>query len=341
MGGDGLGAAELGWQRLEELGDSVDIAEIERAYEALELEEARVDVEIAESVEGSGEAERRLAQLSSLEEGLLAVMDRIGPLQVVIDATAANAGVISERVRFLDQERVKLEHALRMVGETSQLKRRLGDLRAAMACRETDKAAELVHGCRTSDDETLRSPFIAFAAADAGDGSGADAGSASDIIAQATRELMERVSLMFDAAVAESNTREIGRCFRLFPLLGEELRGLDLYSDFLCNAIAEKARLKSEMRGNIYALRITRLFEATAAVIDSHISLVNHHYGPGRMVRVIQRLQLEAAKRACLVLDFFEDERHVKRRLAQIHQADASATRAKAQARSAARAAER
>ncbi|KAJ2773087.1 hypothetical protein IWQ57_001468, partial [Coemansia nantahalensis] len=130
MGGDGLGAAELGWQRLEELGDSVDIAEIERAYEALELEEARVDVEIAESVEGSGEAERRLAQLSSLEEGLLAVMDRIGPLQVVIDATAANAGVISERVRFLDQERVKLEHALRMVGETSQLKRRLGDLRA-------------------------------------------------------------------------------------------------------------------------------------------------------------------------------------------------------------------
>ncbi|KAJ2769328.1 hypothetical protein IWQ56_002595, partial [Coemansia nantahalensis] len=140
MGGDGLGAAELGWQRLEELGDSVDIAEIERAYEALELEEARVDVEIAESVEGSGEAERRLAQLSSLEEGLLAVMDRIGPLQVVIDATAANAGVISERVRFLDQERVKLEHALRMVGETSQLKRRLGDLRAAMASRETDKA---------------------------------------------------------------------------------------------------------------------------------------------------------------------------------------------------------
>ncbi|KAJ2715130.1 Golgi transport complex subunit 4 [Coemansia spiralis] len=336
---DGDGAGELGWQRLEELSGSVDIGEIEQAYAALELEEARVDVEIAECVEGSGDSERRVAQLSSLQEDLLSVTDHIGPLQAVIDATAANAGVISERVRFLDQERVKLEHALRMVSETSQLKRRLGDLLAAMASKETDTAAALVHECRTSDAETLHSPFIAFARPDAGDGPGA--GSVSDLIAAATRDLVERVSLMFDAAVAEGNTREIGRCFRLFPLLGEELRGLDLYSDFLCNAIAEKARLKSEMRGNIYAVRITRLFEATAAVVDSHFPLVNHHYGPGRMVRVIQRLQLEAAKRACLVLDFFEEERHVKRRLAQIQQADASAMRAKAQARSAGRAAER
>ncbi|KAJ1732061.1 Golgi transport complex subunit 4 [Coemansia biformis] len=339
--GDDASDELLGWSRLEELASSVDIAEIEQAYEALELEEARVDVEVAECVEGGADAERRLAQLSLLQEDLITVTDRIGPLQAVIDATAANAGVISERVRFLDQERAKLEHALRMVRETSKLKRRVGELLAAMASKETDAAAALVHECRTSDAETLHSPFVAFATPDASQRAGPGRGALSEVIADATRELVERVSFMFQAAMEENNTREISRCFKLFPLLGEELRGLDMYSDFLCDAIGEKARLKSEMRGNIYALRITRLFEVIATVVDNHFPLVNLHYGPGRMIRVIQRLQLEGAKRACMVLDFFEEERHVKRRLAQIQQADASAMRAKAQARSAALVAER
>ncbi|KAJ1889205.1 Golgi transport complex subunit 4, partial [Coemansia sp. S17] len=100
--------------------------------------------------------------------------------------------------------------------------------------------------------------------------------------------------------------------------------------------IADKSRVTADIQGtSIYAVRLTRLFEVIAVVIDNHFPLVETHYGPGRMIRVIQRLQMEGTKRAAMVLDFFEDERHIKRRIAQIQQADSSQTRAKSYAQAA------
>ncbi|KAJ2801177.1 MCM DNA helicase complex subunit, partial [Coemansia guatemalensis] len=326
---------ELGCIRLDALTQCVEPGQIEHAYQALELEEARVDVEVSECVEGAPEVTQRISQLAMLHDDILAVAGQVQPIQAVVDATAANAGAISGHVRFLDQERVKLERALAMVKETSQLKSRLAELLAAMEAKDTDAAATIIHGFASTDPEMLNSPFIHFAAARATPDSPSQHRSPRDIVDAATKELVERVTFMFEAAIHNVNTREISRCFRLFPLLGEELRGLDMYSDFLCSVVAEKSRLASEVRGHVYALRITRLFEAIAAVIDNHFPLVERYYGAGRMIRVIQRLQMEGAKRACMVLDFFEDERHVKRRLAQIRQADATVARVKAQTRAA------
>ncbi|KAJ1836562.1 Golgi transport complex subunit 4 [Coemansia sp. RSA 2711] len=331
--GDDL-AEELSWLKLDEVTQAVDLAEIEHAYQALELEEARVEVEISECIEGSAKVEAHLAQLFALQENVAAMATQLVPMQSVIDATAANAGAISGSVRFLDQERLKLERALETVKETSLLKTRLAELLTAMDARDIDAAATLVHEYATTGSETLDSPFVCFAAPAHASNAAAGLESPRETIAAATKELVERVSYMFDAAVESNNTREIGRCFRLFPLLGEEQRGLDRYSEFLCSAIADKSRLTGEVRGSVYALRITRLFEAIAAVIDNHFSLVEQHYGAGRMVRVIQRLQMEGARRACMVLDFFEEERHIKRRLSQIQLADASAIKARAQPRS-------
>ncbi|KAJ2351376.1 Golgi transport complex subunit 4 [Coemansia sp. RSA 2618] len=330
---DGL-SEELAWLKLDELTQTVDLSEIEHAYQTLELEEARVEVEISDCVENSAEVEARLAQLSVLHSDVAAMTALLAPMRSVIDATAANAGAISGNVRFLDQERVKLEHALSTVKETALLKSRLAELLAAMEARDTDTAAALVHEYTATSSETLDSPFIRFAAP--ARAAGAEPQSPRDMIAAATKELVERVTFMFDAAAESSNTRELSRCFRLFPLLGEEQRGLDRYSEFLCTAIADKSRLVGEVHGSVYALRITRLFEAIAAVIDNHFPLVEQYYGPGRMLRVIQRLQMEGARRACMVLDFFEEERHVKRRLGQIQQAASSAMKAKAQPKHAA-----
>ncbi|KAJ1943479.1 Golgi transport complex subunit 4, partial [Kickxella alabastrina] len=96
------------------------------------------------------------------------------------------------------------------------------------------------------------------------------------------------------------------------------------YSDFLCVTLADKARISQGdvPAANLYALRITRLFEIAAVIIDNNFPLVETHYGPGRMLRVIQRLHIETAKRAAMILDFFDDERHIERRLGQIAHAN-------------------
>ncbi|KAJ2456313.1 Golgi transport complex subunit 4 [Coemansia sp. RSA 2336] len=317
--------AEL--RNLEELVQAVDLAEIEHAYQTLELEEARIEVDISDCISNGPKLEARMEQLLALHNSIAAMSAQLAPMQSTINATAVNADVISKQVRFLDRKRDALEHALATIKDTEVLKARIAELLAAMEARDIDAAANLVHEYAVTSPETLDSPFIRFAAPPSGS---TEASSPRDIVAAATQELVERVSFMFDTAIESNNTREIGRCFRLFPLLGEELRGLDRYSDFLCSAIAEKSRFTGEVHGNIYALRVTRLFEAIAAVIDNHFPLVERHYGTGRMLRIIQRLQMEGARRACMALDFFEEERQVKRRLAEIQQSsmpDASASR--------------
>ncbi|KAJ2559386.1 Golgi transport complex subunit 4 [Coemansia sp. RSA 1933] len=319
-------AGEISWQRFEELTQSLDISEIEQAYRLLELEEARVDVDISEGVERSDEVNARFAQLSALHGSLAAVAELLAPAQAAVDATATNAGALSARVRFLDQELTSLEHAVRMVVDTDLLKQRLSELLVAMHNKDLDVAAALVHKYITSDSATLENPFVSFAHPPSAGGSDSAAGASTParIVADAAKELTERVSYMFGTAVETSNTKEISRCFRLFPLLGEEIRGLDMYSEFLCSVIADKSRVTGDsIQTNIHALRITRVFEVIATAIDSHFPLVETHYGPGRMIRVMQRLQMEGAKRAAMVLDFFEEDRQIKRRLAQMHQADA------------------
>ncbi|KAJ2746170.1 Golgi transport complex subunit 4 [Coemansia sp. BCRC 34301] len=311
---------------LDHLTQSTDLAEIEHAYRILEQEEARLDVEISECVENAAasadSADCRFAQLFDLQDALHAIANQLTPVQSAIDTTAANAGAISGRVRFLDQEQSNFNQALTMVEETALLRLRLAELLAAMRDKNIDLAAALIHKYITTDASVLHSPFVAFATE--------EALSPREIIATATKELVDRVSYTFDAAVEANNTKEIGHCFRLFPLLGEDLRGLDLYSDFLCSMIADKSRVAAaadtqntaaaNAATSVYAVRLTRLFEVIAVVIDNHFPLVETHYGPGRMVRVIQRLQMEGTKRAAMVLDFFEDERHIRRRIAQIQQ---------------------
>ncbi|KAJ2908261.1 Golgi transport complex subunit 4, partial [Coemansia aciculifera] len=207
-----------------------------------------------------------------------------------------------------------LKRALDQIEDTALLKLRLTELLAAMHAKNIDLAASLIHKYLITDAHVLDSPFVAFVT-----NSESIQGLPRDIIASAARELVDRVAFAFDAAVESNNTREIGHCFRLFPLLGEDLRGLDLYSDFLCTTIADKSRVTADIHAaNIYAVRLTRLFEVIAVVIDNHFPLVEAHYGQGRMIRVIQRLQIEGTKRAAMVLDFFEEERHIKRRIAQI-----------------------
>ncbi|KAJ2505676.1 Golgi transport complex subunit 4, partial [Coemansia sp. RSA 2052] len=315
---------------LDDLTQCTDVAEIEHAYRMLEHEEARLDAEISDSIEGAADVDCRYAQLFDLKHALHDISDQLAPVQSAIDTTAANAGAISGRVRFLDQEQTSLTQALAMIEETALLRHRLVELLAAMRDKNIDLAAALIHKYITTDAPVLDSPFVAFVAnAEGGEG---EALPPRDIIASATKELVDRVSFTFDAAVESSNTKEISHCFRLFPLLGEDLRGLDLYSDFLCRMIADKSRVTADIHGtsSIYAVRLTRLFEVIAVVIDNHFPIVETHYGPGRMIRVIQRLQMEGTKRAAMVLDFFEDERHIKRRIAQIQQA--ASHRSKAQA---------
>ena len=63
--------------------------------------------------------------------------------------------------------------------------------------------------------------------------------------------------------------------------------------------------------GFFYANALTKLFEYIAQIVDGHGNLVERHYGEGRMVKVIERLQVEADVQGGLIIETWSDERNV------------------------------
>lgn len=70
--------------------------------------------------------------------------------------------------------------------------------------------------------------------------------------------------------------------------------------------------------GFFYANCLTKLFEHIAQIVEGHGGLVERHYGRGKMVKVVERLQVEADVQGGIVLDTWGDERNVDRRLTDV-----------------------
>ena len=130
----------------------------------------------------------------------------------------------------------------------------------------------------------------------------------------------------FESAAQEGNGGKVTRFFKLFPLIGRPDFGLEVYGRYVCHGVSSRARgnLNAGTGGNeqregfFYVNALTKLFEHIAQIVEHHGALVERHYGNGRMVKVIERLQVEADIQGGIVLDSWSDERDIDRRLTEI-----------------------
>ena len=130
----------------------------------------------------------------------------------------------------------------------------------------------------------------------------------------------------FQKAAEEGDGVRVTRFFKLFPLIGREETGLDVYGRYVCQGVAGTARGNLRDRGKdaaaqggfFYANALTKLFEHIAQIVEGHGGLVERHYGKGRMVKVIEKLQVEADVQGGIVLDTWGDERNIDRRLTDV-----------------------
>lgn len=130
----------------------------------------------------------------------------------------------------------------------------------------------------------------------------------------------------FENAAQEGNGTKVTRFFKLFPLIGKSDVGLDVYGRYVCQGVASRARMNlnastgtnQRKDGLFYANALTKLFEHIAQIVEQHGGLVEGHYGVGRMVRVIERLQLEADVQGGIIIDTWSDQRNIDRKLTDI-----------------------
>jgi hypothetical protein len=130
----------------------------------------------------------------------------------------------------------------------------------------------------------------------------------------------------FEKATKDADGARVTRFFKLFPLIGRSEVGLDAYGRYVCQGVAARARQNlnagtggaQRKDGYFYAAALTKLFEHIAQIVDGHESLVERHYGHGMMVKVIERLQMEADVQGGIILDTWSEERVVDRKLTDI-----------------------
>ncbi|KAL8841921.1 MAG: hypothetical protein Q9170_000701 [Blastenia crenularia] len=229
---------------------------------------------------------------------------------------------LSAAVSQLDLEQARVRETLDVVEQVSELKTCVLGVTGSMgAAKDWEAAASYLHRASQIPPHILNGSFAEeiVPTADVPD-------PPNVTLAQAAESLRGLFLREFEKAAEENNGSRVTRFFKLFPLIGKADEGLDVYGRYVCRGVATRARsnLNASIEGSqrtegfSYANALTKLFEHIAQIVEQHGGLVTLHYGNGRMIRILERLQLEADVQGGIIIDTWSDERSLDRKLTDI-----------------------
>ncbi|KAI4622253.1 hypothetical protein J4E83_004994 [Alternaria metachromatica] len=301
---------------------AASVAQIHEALGQLHEQEASVTQRLNALIASQKDLSRELGRLDLLRAhlGTQAVNTRAISSGMLSDA-ASTANRISSAVKRLDQEQSNVKATLEVVEQVAELKACVLGVHGSMgAPQDWETAAGYLSRAAKIPEDVVNGSF------------------AEEIVPTAEVPDPPRVTLdaaaeslcglflrEFEKAAQEGDGSKVTRFFKLFPLIGRTNVGLDAYGRYVCQGVASRARTNfnsaapaQRNEGFFYGNTITKLFEHIAQIVDGHEPLVERHYGPGMMQKVIERLQIEADVQGGIVLDTWHEERHIDRKLTDI-----------------------
>ncbi|KAF4123983.1 P-type Ca2+ transporter type 2C [Geosmithia morbida] len=307
-----------------DLDNATDETEIRAALAALHIRESAVTRRLDTLVASKSELSRDLGRLDMLRAGLGAQVISARAVGSEMLSTAADtAGGLSDRVKELDLEKSRVEETLRVVEQVAELKACVHGVVGSMgAPQDWEAAAGYLDRASRVPETIARGAFAASIVPSV------EVPDPPWVTLEDARESLCGLFLReFDRAAAEADGAKVTRFFKLFPLIGRADTGLDVYGRYVCQGVAGTARATlrdaalgaaARKEGFFYANALTRLFEHIAQIVEGHGGLVERHYGDGKMIRVIARLQSEADVQGGIILDTWSDERGIDRRLTDV-----------------------
>ncbi|RIA99525.1 COG4 transport protein [Glomus cerebriforme] len=293
-----------------------NIEDIQECLQLLDLEENQVDLNLDELLERRSKLESELDKLEILRPQLGTLHTQAANLLNIINGTSSVAERISAQVRQLDLEQSRVQESIKLVEDVQELKLCITGLHQAMYMKDYETAASYVNRVSALDKKILDGEFAE---------NSVPSSEYPDIPTKTLHDAKENLFVIFsrefETAVHHKDQENISRFFKLFPLIGKETEGLDKYSKFVCGIIAGKSQAnlaEIAVGTNFYGNALTKLFENIALIIDQHQSAVETHYGPGKMIRVIERLQEECDKQSKIILHTFCDAKQIQRKLSDI-----------------------
>ncbi|KAI9673931.1 MAG: hypothetical protein M1817_002137 [Caeruleum heppii] len=303
--------------------EASSIAEIHATLAQLSDREASVTARLDSLVASQKDLSRELGRLDLLRAHLgprVTAIRSIG--NGMLSDAAATATRISSAVKALDLEQSRVKATLDVVEQVAELKTCVLGVTGSMGgAQDWEKAAGFLNRASKIPTDIVNGHFAEeiVPTAEIPD-------PPSLTLHNAAESLCGLFLREFEKAAKEGDGGKVTRFFKLFPLIGRSDVGLDIYGRYVCQGVATRARANlnagtganQRKDGFFYANALTKLFEHIAQIVDGHGGLVERHYGAGKMIKVIERLQLEADVQGGIILDTWSDERNINRRLTDI-----------------------
>ncbi|KAI0974330.1 COG4 transport protein-domain-containing protein [Xylaria arbuscula] len=303
--------------------NAASLADVRAGLAALHSREAAITGRLDSLLSSQADLSRELGRLDLLRANLGSqVIATRSISNGMLSSAAETAGRLSNRVKELDLEKDRVQQTLKVVEQVAELKACVHGVVGSMgAPQDWEAAAGYIARASKVPEPIIRGGFAASIVPSV------EVPDAPWVTLENAKESLCGLFLReFEKAVKENDGAKVTRFFKLFPLIGRGDVGLDVYGRYVCQGVAGTARATlKEVPGNVgrkdgffYANALTKLFEHIAQIVEGHGSLVERHYGEGKMVKVIEKLQMEADVQGGIVLDSWSDERNVSRRLTDV-----------------------
>ncbi|PCH38775.1 COG4-domain-containing protein [Wolfiporia cocos MD-104 SS10] len=281
---------------------------------ALQSEEAELSQSLTDLVSSRESISDALTRLQGLRPHLDNLHDTASAFAVTVSGTAQTAENVGGRVKSLDEEMHRVREAAERVNQVMELKSSLAELQTSMEQKDWEAATRHCARAMALPAAVISGPFAGTTVPTAESHL-----PPAQTLQSAREELLQVFRQEFDKASRERDAAATSRFFKLFPAIGWEAEGLDVYANFVVDLVRIRAPASAKKSSPLYYITaITALLENIALVVDQHQPVVEKYYGPGKMVPVLERLLREADRGVKDLIDGWEEERMMKRKLSDI-----------------------
>ncbi|KAF9264914.1 COG4-domain-containing protein [Marasmius fiardii PR-910] len=244
-----------------------------------------------------------------------------------VSSTAKTADRVGGRVQSLDEEMRRIREAADRVGQVIDLKNSLAELKMSMENQDWETASRHCARAMSVSPQIISGAF-AQVAVPTSDSHLPPA----QTLETAREELLKIFLRNFEQASQAKDAAATSRYFKLFPSIGWEKEGLEAYASFVIDLVRVRAPVASKSSSPLYFVAaLTALFESVAMITDQHTPVVEKYYGEGKMKQVVERLLQECDRVINGIIERWEEERTISRKLSDVQNAQSPSTTSRRQ----------
>ncbi|KAM6500763.1 COG4 transport domain containing protein [Amanita muscaria] len=255
-----------------------------------------------------------LEQVNSVASGLANVYTESHALNGTVGTTAGTAARIGQYVCAIDEKMGRVRDAAEHVAQTMELKASLHALQVSIENQDWEAATRHCARAMSVPQEIIFGLFAETVVPNASHHL-----PPPQMLQDSREQLLAIFIRNFQHASQTRDSAATSRFFKLFPAIGWEKEGLEVYSRFIVELIRVRISTgASAISSTYHTTALAMLLENIAIVVHQHQPIVDKYYGSGKMKPVLTTLLDECDDIIENLLEKWEREKFANLKLPEL-----------------------